>query len=158
MKLKSKAPVKGTLRIFKIYTDGTKEKVFDKRNILTLARRQFILSGIYQAAVVSDPVNRLRVGTGGTVDPEGLFARPEDPSLADLSVPVLTVTTTHTEDLTVPQTTFIADIDESQCNGSLISEAGLITVAGLLFNIKNFPAIPKTADFSLHFSWVIELA
>jgi hypothetical protein len=158
VKLRTGIPVHGFLSIFKRYKDGTTDLAFAEHNILTLARRQFLLSGIYTTAVVSDPVNRLRVGIGGTVDPEGLFPRPEDPTWTNLNNNILTVSTTHTEDLTVPNTTFIADIDESQCNGQSINEAGLITVAGLLFNVKTFPSIPKTSDFSLHFEWVIEIA
>jgi hypothetical protein len=157
--LKDKIKPEGILRIYKVMAGSKRrELIFYEENIITLLTKQFLLSGIYTPAVSSDPVNTLHVGTGGTVDPAGLFPKTEDQTWTNLNTSLLSVPTTHTEDLTVPQTTFLADVDESLGNGSLISEAGLFRTAGAMFNVKTFPGIPKTSDFSLHFSWTIRIA
>lgn len=151
-------PLIGIFKISKVYPSGKNEVIYDEENVITLARKQFILSGIYLPAIVSDQVNRFRVGTGGTIDPEGLFPKTEDSSRTDLYTPLLTVSVTYVLNTSVPSVTFLADLDQSQGNGSLINEAGLITAGGSLFNIKTFPAIPKSTEFSLHTEWTIKIA
>lgn len=150
--------LEGILQVFRYFPDGTKDVAFNGYNILTLASKQAQLLGIYTAAVVSDPVNRLHVGTGGCIDPQGIFPKQENPAWTNLNIPLLDVPTTYTTDLTIPQVTFLADLDQGTGNGSLITEAGLWKTSGLIFNVKTFPGIPKTSEFSLHFSWTIKFA
>lgn len=148
----------GHLTIFKGYSNGTREEIFSEDNLITLAAKQYVLLGFYSPGIPSDPINSLHVGTGGTVDPQGLYPRPEDPASTNLRIPLLSVVATFTTDLTIPSVTFLADLDQGTGNSNLITEAGLFKAGGAIFNIKNFPGIPKTSEFSLHFSWTIKLA
>ena len=151
--------LEGHLTISKVYLDGASEIIFDEDNLITLLTKQFLLSMIYTLPpLTSDPVVSLRVGTGGCVDPQGLYPKTEDPTQTNLNTPLLSVTNSYVVNNTIPQVTFLADLDLATGNGSLISEAGLITNSGALFNVKNFPGIPKTSEFSLHFEWTIKFA
>jgi len=158
MDLYDDAGFHGILQIFRSYPDGRYEHVFTKKNILTLASKQFLLSGIYLPAIVSDPISTLHVGTGGCIDPQGIFPKQESPAWTDLNTPLLSVPASYTLDNTVPQVTYLADLDQGTANGSLITEAGLFKTSGLIFNVKTFPGIPKTSEFSLHFNWVLKFA
>jgi hypothetical protein len=148
----------GTLTVTKVYPDGSKEKVFKKTNLITTASKVYIINSIYKSTFTLNIINRLQVGIGGTVDPAGLYPKTVNGSLTTLFSPLLAVNTYYTEDNTIPLVTFIADVDQTMANGSLVTEAGLLFTNGNLFNIKTFPGIPKTADFSIHFEWTIKLA
>jgi len=158
MKFTSNISLSGVLSISKIYSDGKKETVFTEENLITLIAKQRVLASVYQSTLVADPVIQLKVGIGGTVDPGGLYPKNLLPTIQDLFTPLMTVTTSYVEDLTVPSVTFIADLDQGSGNNQLITEAGLFKQSGLIFNIKTFPGIPKTSEFSLHFEWTIKIA
>lgn len=167
MKLEEKIKLIGHLSIYKIYGRDpefqTRELVFSEENLLTLLTKQQILSYIY-SAVTTDPVNGIKVGTGGCIDPDGLFPKQEDQNWTSLNNTITSIGVSgllsvgQAVDNTIPQVTFLADIDQSTANGNSINEAGLFKVSGDMFNVKTFPSIPKTAEFSLHFEWVIKLA
>lgn len=89
---------------------------------------------------------------------QGLFPKEEDPLQSDLVTPVATLPVTYTTDLTTPSITFLADADQSTANGLTLSEAGLFKVTGAMFNVKNYPGIPKTSDFGVHYVWTIKFA
>jgi hypothetical protein len=148
----------GRLQIIQKYTNGSEVIVFDEDNIITLGERQFLLSTIYTDSIDSDPVDELLIGIGGTIDPEGQFPKPEDDTVTDLYDPIANLSVTFTTDTAIPAVTFLADLDTSTANGSLLTEAGLKTASGRLFNIKTFVGIPKTNQFSLQFKWTIRLA
>lgn len=132
-----------------------REEIFKKKNLITNVSKTKILSGVYLPGIVSDPIVALRVGSGGGIDPQGLFPKPEDANQTDLVTPVLTIPTIYVLSTTNISVKFLADIDQSQSNGTLFTEAGLITASGVLWNIKNHPGIPKTSDFSIHYEWSI---
>lgn len=157
MNLFEKLPLDGRLSIYKVVGE-VKKLIFEETNLITLVAKQDILATLITPAITSDPINKLWVGTGGTIDPQGLFPKLEDPNQTNLITPLLFVLTTFTQDNLIPSVTFIADLDTGTGNGTLISEAGLFRTAGHIFNIKNFPAVPKTSDFGLHFSWTIKFA
>lgn len=150
--------IDGILSASKVFSDGRVEPIFVEQNLIVLSAKQYMLSSIYNAGFTLNVINRLQVGTGGTVDPEGLYPKSVSQSLTTLFTPLLSVNTYTTTDSTVPSVTFIADINQSTGNGSLITEAGLLFANNSLFNIKTFPGIPKTADFSIHFEWTIKVA
>jgi hypothetical protein len=50
----------------------------------------------------------------------------------------------------------LADVDQTQANGSQLTEAGLFKASGAIFNVKNHPGINKTSEFSVHYSWSIK--
>lgn len=159
MKLKSTTKaLEGVLLIQKVYADGSKSTVMEEENLITLIAKQQLLNSLYMAAFTSDPITRLRVGTGGSVDPEGLYPKAVSSSVTALYNQLTSVTCSYTVNNSVPSVTFIADLSQGEGNGSLITEAGLFKQSGAIFNIKTFPGIPKTSEFSLHFEWTIKIA
>jgi len=110
------------------------------------------------STVLSDPVISLEIGTGGTIDPAGQYPKSINQGAYALFSPLLEITTSFTHNDAVPSVTFFADADTSTGNGSIITEAGLKTLAGNLFNMKTFPGVPKTSEFGLHFEWTIQIA
>jgi hypothetical protein len=159
IKLKSTVkPLEGILSIRKDYPDGRKIKVFEEENMIMLLSKQYILSCVYADSGTFDPVKTLRVGTGGTIDPEGLYPKPVNQNLSALYTNLLSTPVSFTKDDNVPSVTFIADLDQGTGNNQLITEAGLFTQAGLMFNIKTFPGIPKTSEFALHLEWTIKIS
>lgn len=151
--------LEGVLLAQKVYLDGRVETCFNNSNLITLATKQKMLATIYQQATfTTDPITYLRVGLGGTIDPNGFYPKTPSQNLTALYQDLLGVAVSYTLDATIPSVKFIADLDTSTGNGNLITEAGLYTSAGTLFNIKTFPGIPKTSEFGLHFEWTIKLA
>lgn len=150
----TKAGAVGTLKVELVYPDK-RETWFEEENLIVLAGKNQLLSPLYISGLTSDPISALRAGNGGTVDPQGLFPKQVDGTMTHLFSEIITVATTYTFDVTKPSVTFLADITESQCNGSLINEAALYTTSGNMFNIKTFGGIPKTSSFSIHFEWTI---
>lgn len=153
MELLEKFAMEGHLQIFKDWNDGRRELFFEEKNLITNASKSFILSGVYLPNIISDPIVSLRAGSGGAIDPQGLFPKPEDPLQADLITPVITVPTIYVVGVSDISVKFLADIDQSQANGTLFTEAGMIKASGALFNIKNHPGIPKTSEFAIHYEW-----
>lgn len=156
MNLLENLEARGDLSISLDYHQGKgKELFFEEKNLIMSNAKRFLLSGIYLAGVVSDPIVALKAGTGGCIDPQGLYPKTEDPDQADLITPIISVPTVYVLDNPNIIVTFLADIDQSQSNGNLITEAGLFKQSGAIFNAKNHPGITKTSDFSIHYSWVI---
>jgi len=159
MEITSKLPLKGHLSIYKKYKNGTEETVFtEEPNLITLAAKNVVLQSVYSNTLTADPVNTLQVGTGGTIDPAGLYPKSPTNLASALYAYLLSVPTSYTTNTSVPSVTFLATLDEGTGNGSLINEAGLFKTSGLMFNIKTFPGIPKTSEFSLYFNWTIQIA
>ena len=164
MKLKDMFEMDGFLRITKVYKDGTEvihyggergENDDKGKNLIVLVPRRNLLSMVYLRGRESDPITTLRAGVGGAIDPQGQYPREVTKDQAQLYSSLLSVPTSYTVDNTIPACTFIADIPEDQAVGQLITEAGLFTQSGVMFNIKTFPGVPKTSQFSLHFEWTI---
>lgn len=154
--LRSKTEAVGLLTVSLVYADHTKIVVAEE-NVITLQGKLRMLETLYLGG--SNPViTTLRVGSGGTIDPEGRFPKPANSSLTSLFNQIQSVPVAYSIDNTYPSVTYIADIDPTLCNGSLISEAGLFFADNLMFNIKTFPGIPKTVDFSVHFEWTIRIS
>lgn len=157
MKLKDQLTLTGVLKVDLVYKDKVVNHINEK-NLIVLNARQTMLSMLYLAGRISDPISSLKVGTGGSIDPQAEFPKTVTKGLTSLFNPLLTVTTSYTVDNSAPTVTFIADIPESEAAGQLINEAGLFTTAGNMFNIKTFPGIPKTTEFSIHLEWTIDLS
>jgi hypothetical protein len=158
IKFFSRVPVKGTLRAEKVFPDGSRELIFEKRNLITITAKQVLLSSLYIPNLASDPIVSLQIGTGGCIDPEGMFPKPISQVMTSLFTPLLTVPTSFTINNAAPSVTFIADVDQGTANGAQITEAGLYKASNMIFNLKTFPAIPKTSEFSIHFEWEVEMA
>lgn len=145
----------GHLTAWKVYPDR-REQIYSEDNLIVKAAKLYLLSSLWDGAVVADPVVSFKVGTGGAIDPQGLFPKPENPEQTDLIIPLLSVTTSYVVTASEVKVTYLADLDQSEGNGSLITEAGLFKQSGLIFNVKNFPGIPKTSEFGLHFEWSVK--
>lgn len=113
---------------------------------------------LYLAGITSDPITTLKAGIGGSIDPQGEFPKTVSKNLTSLYSSLITAPTSYTVNNSLPSVTFIADISESQAVGQLINEAGLFTAGGTMFNIKTFPGIPKTSEFSIHIEWTIDFS
>jgi hypothetical protein len=158
MFLRSKTPLVGTLSAELIYADGTTKKVLEKKNVITLTAKQVILSSIYLTNQLSDPITTLNIGTGGCIDPQGMFPKPVSQNMTSLFTPLLSVVASYTINPAQPSVTFLATVDQGTANGQQITEAGLFKASGGMFNILTFPAIPKTEEFSIQFSWEVEMS
>ena len=146
----------GHLRI-SIIRGEVEDVVLDEKNVLTLQGKTRLLRTLYTGE--SNPViSQIRVGNGGTIDPEGRFPKPVTQDLSNLFNTVQSIPVTYTLDEDYPSVTYLADVDPTLCNGLLISEAGLFFGDDMMFNIKTFPGIPKTVDFSIHFEWTIRVS
>lgn len=150
--------LEGELLAQKVFPDGSKETVFHEKNLIMLASKQRFLAIAYADSGNWDPITTLHVGIGGTLDPEGLFPKAVNHSLTTLFSDILPVPTHFEVNNSIPSVTFIADLDQGMGNGQKITEAGLFTRTGSLFNIKTFPGIDKTSEFNLHFEWTIKVA
>lgn len=147
----------GQLKIDLVYADKV-VPYYDKPNLITLTARQTILASLYLSGRTSDPINTLTVGTGGTIDPQGLYPQAVTKGMTNLYNPVYSVTTSYTVNTSLPTVTFIADIPSTALVGSQVNEAGLFTTSGVMFNIKTFPSIPKTSEFGIHIEWTIDFS
>jgi hypothetical protein len=154
--LKTKLCLEGRLKATARYVDR-EELIFEEDNLIVLGGRQLALAPLFLAGRISDPIATLRIGSGGTLDSEGKFPKTPTSDKTTLYNQTLSVGTSYTYNSSRPSVTFLADVPESSSNGSLISEAGLFTASGLMFNLKTFGGIPKTSDFSIHFEWTISV-
>lgn len=150
--------LEGELLAQKIYPDGTKETVFHQKNLIMLVSKQKFLAVAYAASGNWDPITTLHVGIGGTLDPQGLFPKAVNHSLDSLYADILAIPTHYDVNDNIPSVTFITDLDQGMGNGQKITEAGLFTSTGRMFNIKCFPGIDKTSEFNLHFEWTIKIS
>lgn len=155
VKASSSADVVGSLKISLIYADKEVE-VLNEKNLVVLGGKLRLLQALYLGDSAT-PISTLRVGSGGTIDPAGKFPKTVDQSLDSLYSEVQSVDVTYSLDETYPSVIYLADVAPELCNSVLLSEAGLFFGDDTMFNIKTFPGIPKTLDFSIHFEWVIRV-
>jgi len=148
--------VEGELGCWKVFPDGTKEEVFYLKNLIVRLAKLHLLSALYDPAFVPDRVTTFKLGTGGAIDPQGQFPKPEDGEQLNLVSPQVSVSTSYVTYPLEVKVTYLSDLDQSQGNGLLITEAGLFKASGAIFNVKNFPAVPKTSEFGLHFEWSVK--
>lgn len=158
MNIKSGIELTGRVKIDLVYPSGEIVNHYDGKNLITLSAKQALLSMLYLSSQTSDPITKLAIGTGGTIDPEGQFPKSVASNLTSLFNQLLMVNTSYTVNNSMPSVTFIADVDQGTANGDLISEVALYKTSNLMFNIKTFPGIPKTSEFAIHFTWTIDLS
>lgn len=148
--------VEGEIGAWKVFPDGTREQIFYYKNLIIRLAKLQLLSALYDPAFVQDRITTFKLGIGGAIDPEGLFPKPENSEQTDLITPQISVATSYVEYPLDVKVTYLADLDQSEGNGLKITEAGLFKASGNIFNVKNFPAVPKTSEFGLHFEWSIK--
>ena len=157
MLVKDSLKPEGYLRITLRFKDGREQEHFSDHNLITNIGRMAILNALVGLPNSFDPLSQLRAGSGGCIDPAGKVPREEDPKATGLIAPFLAVSVTYTLDNTAIMATILADIDQSTANSQSINEIGLFTQSGRMFNVKNFPSIPKTSEFSIHVEWRIKV-
>lgn len=159
-KLKDSLGVSGTLRISCVDSQtGEIISPVHELNLITVSGKQSLLASLYTTSIIADPIATLRIGSGGCIDSGGLYPKPEDPYQTGLYTPIsgLSLSVSHTVAVGGMSVTFIADVDPALGNGQIISEAGLFTNSGVMFNVKNHPGIPKSSAFSIHYEWTISI-
>lgn len=148
--------MEGIVKISKCYRDGHREEV-GEFNMFVKASRVRMLRALYSTNISPDPIVTLKVGTGGSIDPDGLYPRSPSLTQTDLVSPIISMPVVSDPDEDAMTVTYLADVDYSEGNGEQINEVGLFTQSGALSNVKNFLRIPKTADFSIHFEWILRI-
>ena len=156
-KIRDKIDAEGEFSVYIKRLDQQPQLVYKEDNLIIKAAKQFLLQLIALPDLLSDPITQLRAGTGGTIDPQGLYPKPEDPDQIDLISTEIIIDVTPVIDLDNLVITYLADLDIDEGNGFVLSEAGLFKQSGLMFNIKNHPGIPKTPDFSVHYEWRVRI-
>ena len=150
--------LKGTLKVMKTVAGQlTGEVFFEEDNLVMLLSKQHMLEFLYLPNKTSTPIQILRIGRAGTIDPDALYPKDISRTETGLYDEIMSVPVTYTVNNAVPSVTFIADIEDSSAVGQMVSEAALYTSANSMFNKKTFPGIPKTSEFGIHFEWTITL-
>jgi hypothetical protein len=152
--------LKARVAIFKDYGDH-KELHFEDNNLVVATGKQIALLSLYTQSL-NDSLTYAKVGTGGSTNPppggDGSLLKTPITTMIDLYTPLTQVGITKiSQDMTVPSITLIANLDNSQGNGYFINEAGFFSGNGQMFNIKVFPGIQKTWNFSVNFQWTISV-
>ncbi len=137
--------------------DGSPSHVhYEGENLVVRNGKMLALDQLYYTNGVGAPLNKAKVGTGGSFDPEGLFLKTPSVTMVDLYTPVADVFMTRTaRNTTKPSITLLGSVDASQCNGLFLNEAGFFNGADVMFNIKTFPGVFKTSSFNLELQWEI---
>lgn len=162
--------LKGELAIFSKGLDGRKTLLHRDPNLIVDAAKIAILTSLYTSGIPSRAINTLRVGTGGTIDPEGLYVKPTlgtQTSLnnqAEVSVGVpYEFPLTAVPNASNTRVTFVTDITYGVGVGLRLTEAALYCgrvsdfSPPVIFSVKNHPGIIKSAEFSLHYEWTIRM-
>ena len=153
--------LKARVVITKTFSDGSQDLHFEDDNLIVFGGKQIALLSLYTSSL-NDSLTYAKVGTGGSTNPppggDGSLLKTPLVTLTDLYSPLTRVGINKvSQDLSVPSITLIANLDNSQGNGSFINEAGFFSGNDQMFNIKVFPGIQKTWAFSVNFQWTISV-
>ena len=171
MKIEQNIDLQGELKITAKYKDGSEEVKYKKtKNLIVDSAKLAILRSLVGISSSARGIDTLRVGTGGTVDPDGLYIKPVTGSQSSLFSQVevsagvpFELALTAALDTTQFTVTFLGDLGFGDLNGMLLTEAALYqgNVASgttpTMFSIKVHPGIRKNSNFSLHYEWVIRV-
>jgi len=130
---------------------------FEAQNLIVNTGKRIVLGSLYPTSL-NDSLSYAKAGDGGATDDLGLFLKTPTPDLTDLYSPVEIMPIAKiSQNLSIPSMVMIASLDNTQGNGHLINEAGFFSGNGDMFNIKVFPGVQKTFDFSIDFEWTIRV-
>lgn len=136
---------------------GKGEVHYEADNLIVNTGKRIVLGSLYPTSP-SDSLGYAKAGKGGSTDPDGLFLKTPTVNMTDLYDPVERMAIAKiSQNLSVPSMVMIASLDNSQGNGYLINEAGFFSGNDDMFNIKVFPGVIKTLDFSIDFEWTIRV-
>lgn len=146
----------GYVTISKDYSDGSKEIVFEGENLIVNSGKRIFVNQLFYTLGNGNPVNKAKLGVGGALDSEGIFLKIPTADMTNLYSPAFTVPVVKvSENTAIPSITLTAALDNSVGNGSYFNEAGFFTEDDQMFNIKTFPRVLKTVQFSLNVTWEI---
>lgn len=153
--------LKGYLKVFRKFqsASGTlgRELHFEGDNLIVNSGKAIFLLSLYTSSV-DQSLKYAKVGTGGATDAGGIYLKTPTPSMTDLYNPVAVIPMTKShQNLAVPSITLTASLDNADGNGLSINEAGFFAGTDAMFNIKTFPKIDKTYDFSIDLEWTISV-
>ncbi len=169
LQFEDEVSIRGRLVVSKVFPNGETELHYEDDNLITDYARALMLALVYDTTggVRPDPIRSFQVGSGGvanTSTPGSILAGV--PSMTSLRAPLQlgTNTLSHNRSSVTPgnlsantplDITFSFGVPNSSLVDNYISEAGMFTQAGNLFSYKSFPALLKTAEFSIQFTWTI---
>lgn len=169
VKLEDSVSLRGRLCVHKVYTNGEVEIHYEEDNLITDYTKALLMALVYDTTATAkpDPVRTFGVGKGGvssTSSPGSVVDG--TPGMTSLRTPLnlSNNTISHNRSSVTPanlssnsplDVTFTFGVANSALIGEYVSEAGLFTQAGKLFSYKSFPALLKTDEFSLQFTWTI---
>ena len=130
---------------------------FQDKNLIVNSGKRIVLGSLYPTSR-DDSLVYGKAGTGGATDPDGLFLKTPTVTMTNLYNPVAVMPIAKlSQNLSVPSMVMLASLDNMDGNGYYINEAGFFSGNGDMFNIKVFPRIYKTFDFSIDFEWTIRV-
>lgn len=130
---------------------------FEAQNLIVNSGKKIVLGSLYPTSL-NDSLSFAKAGDGGATDASGLFLKTPTVTMTDLYSPRENMPIAKlSQDLSVPSMVMLASLDNTQGNGYLINEAGFFSGNGDMFNIKVFPGIQKTLEFSIDFEWTIRV-
>lgn len=160
MKSVVKLDVVGELSIYVTPSKtGKPVLVFKELNKIMDEAKAYLLRALYDPAFVVEPISTFKVGSGGTVTPNGVDIKPIPGDRLDLFDPY---TTGYTNTVPAPSVsidgktiTFNFSVPDTDLNGEYINEVAMFRAGDTIYNMKTFPSILKTSGFSLTFVWTI---
>jgi len=160
MMCNNRLDVEGELQIYATSSKTNKPVlIFKDLNKIMDEAKAYLLRALYDPAFVVEPIASFKVGSGGTITPNGVDIKPIAGDRTGLFTPY---TTGYANTVPAPSVstdgkviTFNFSIPDTDLNGEYINEVGMFRSGGTLYNMKTFPSILKTSGFSLTFVWTI---
>lgn len=147
----------GRVKVIKRYPTWD-EIAFEDDNLIVINGRRLFINQLYYTVGNGNPITFAKFGTGGALDSEGVFLKTPTPDMTDLYTPAFDAPVVKvSENLAIPSITLTGSLDNSTANGTYFNEAGFFAANGTMFNIKTFPRVLKTVNFSLNVTWEIGL-
>lgn len=147
----------GYVQVIKKYPSW-EEIAFEGENLIVSNGRRIFINQLYYTIGSGNPVTFAKFGTGGALDSEGIFLKNPTPDMLDLYSPAFTAPVVKVgENPAIPSITLTGSLDNATANGTYFNEAGFFAADGTMFNIKTFPRVLKTVNFSLNVTWQIGL-
>lgn len=157
------------MAVSKVFPNGETELHYEEDNLITDYAKALMMALVYDTttAVSPDPIRTFQVGIGGVANTSVPGSVLDGvPSMTSLKAPLQLSTNvvSHNRGSVTPanlsantplDVTFTFGVPNSSLLGYYISEAGMFTKSGKLFSYKSFPALLKTEEFSIQFTWTI---
>jgi hypothetical protein len=169
LKFNDEIGLQGILDVSLLYADGKEDTYFRDENLIMDRAKSHLLSLVYDTSgsVVTDPIQSFRVGSGGVFSNTAVVREPDasrNTLFQAIALGYPPTRITHNREDVLPTSlsassprdvTFSFSLTPSELVGAYISEVGLFTRSGFMFNHKTFPALYKTTEFTVLFRWTL---